>query len=200
MTDTQSQREPYRIVVGVAFDETGDQALVEAIRIARDHPNDELHPVHVVETTPTHDAGRLAQLADLAETARDHLRKRVLEIVDVLYPGESWEQSFVLHVRIGRAAEALEQVAVDVNADLLVIGTHGRKGVERFFLGSVAETLMNKAHLSVLVARPKDFTGLPQTEHAEPPRPGESLRPDGVWHHSEVMRFGGRNSHVSGLI
>jgi nucleotide-binding universal stress UspA family protein len=186
--------------VGVGFDETGDRALVEAIHIGREHPNDELHAVHVVDTGATHDAQKLAELADLAAAARVKLRERVMQIVEAMYPGEAWEQQFVLHVRIGDTAKALEQVAVDVDADLLVVGTHGRRGVEKFFLGSVAETLMKKAHLPVLVARPKNFDGLEKSPHAEPPRPGQSLRPDGTWHHSEIIRFGSRSSHVSGLI
>jgi len=200
MTGTHNQSKPYRVVVGVDFDASGDQALIEAIRISRDHPNNVLHAVHVVSTTPTHDAEKLDELGDQAVVARDKLRARVFKLVEALYPGDTWEQSFVLHVRIGPTADCLEQVAVDVDADLLVVGTHDRGGVERFFLGSVAEELMNRAHLPVLVARPKDFGGLAKSEHAEAPRPGESLRPDGTWHHSEVMRFGHRSSHVSGLI
>ncbi len=200
MTDTKSKREPYRIVIGVGFDETGDQALVEAIRIARDHPNNELHAVHVVATGPTHDAQKLDELGDQAAFARETLRKRVMVTVDRLYPDEDWKQHFVFHVRIGRTAQALEQVAVDVDADLLVVGTHPRSSVEKFFLGSVTETLMKEAHLPVLVAHPKDFHGLAKSAHAEPPRPGESVRPDGVWHHSEVMHFGPRSTYVTGLI
>jgi len=200
MTGTQNQRPPYRIVVGIDFDASGDQALIEAIRISRDHPDNVLHAVHVVSTNPTHDAEKLSELADQAVVARDKLRERVFSLVEGLYPGDAWQQNFALHVRIGPTAGALEQVAVDVDADLLVVGTHDRGGVEKYFLGSVAENLMNKAHLPVLVARMKDFSGLSKSPHAEAPRPGESLRPDGTWHHSEVMHFGPRSSHVSGLL
>lgn len=41
-----------------------------------------------------------------------------------------------------------------VGASVIVIGTHGRTGVSRFFLGSVAERVVRHAHCNVYVARP----------------------------------------------
>jgi hypothetical protein len=77
----------------------------------------------------------------------------------------------------------LLQMAVDYDADLMVVGTHGRRGVERMMLGSVAEELVRKARCPVLVARPKDYTGLERTPRpdappAQPvPRQARSLDP-----------------------
>jgi nucleotide-binding universal stress UspA family protein len=42
-----------------------------------------------------------------------------------------------------------------MKADLLVVGTHGRKGVSHLLLGSVAERLVRTAHCPVLVVRPE---------------------------------------------
>jgi nucleotide-binding universal stress UspA family protein len=53
-------------------------------------------------------------------------------------------------VREGNAAVEILNEAACINADLLVIGTHGRSGFERFLLGSVAEKVLRKASCPVL--------------------------------------------------
>ncbi|MET0795269.1 MAG: universal stress protein, partial [Polyangiaceae bacterium] len=55
------------------------------------------------------------------------------------------------HVSLDTAAHGIVQLASDLGADLIVIGTHNRKGVERFLLGSVAEATVRHAHCPVLV-------------------------------------------------
>ena len=53
-------------------------------------------------------------------------------------------------VRDGQAAAEIVDQAISMNADLLVIGTHGRSGFERLLLGSVAEKVLRKARCPVL--------------------------------------------------
>ena len=50
-------------------------------------------------------------------------------------------------------AEMLANATSEWQADLLVAGTHGRRGVDRFFVGSVAEQLVRKARTSLLLVR-----------------------------------------------
>ncbi len=60
----------------------------------------------------------------------------------------------VSHILVqGRADSALAEAAEQVGAQLLVAGTHGRSGVSRFLLGSVAERVVRLASMSVLIAR-----------------------------------------------
>jgi nucleotide-binding universal stress UspA family protein len=54
---------------------------------------------------------------------------------------------------VGKAPEVLTQLAADGGYDLLVIGTHGRTGVKRLVLGSVAEHVVRASPVSVLVVR-----------------------------------------------
>jgi nucleotide-binding universal stress UspA family protein len=56
--------------------------------------------------------------------------------------------------RLGRPADEIAREAAEWNADLLVLGTHARHGVERFFAGSVAEGALAQAACSVLVIPP----------------------------------------------
>lgn len=55
----------------------------------------------------------------------------------------------------GSPVDEVVRVARDHRADLLVVGTHGRTGVRRAVLGSVAEQIVRRAGCSVLVVRPE---------------------------------------------
>jgi nucleotide-binding universal stress UspA family protein len=62
-------------------------------------------------------------------------------------------ETLIVESERGHVAEMLAQAAADWQADLLVVGTHGQRGVERFFVGSVAEHLVSKAGTSLLLVR-----------------------------------------------
>jgi nucleotide-binding universal stress UspA family protein len=57
-------------------------------------------------------------------------------------------------VTTGDAAATVTSVQSALAADLIVMGTHGRRGVPRFFLGSVAERVVREAGCPVLTIRP----------------------------------------------
>ncbi len=196
---TETDRGPYKIVVGVDFEQTGDEALADALRLAREHPNDEIHPVHVVKLSGDHhSAAQLAKVSREMEDAAENMRVRVHNICEGLFPGEIWDQAMHFHVRLGDPAEALHQVAVDYDADLLVVGTHARRGLKKLVLGSIAQRLLEIARLPVLVAREKNFDDLRASDKADQARPGEPL--DQGFHRSEVISFGRRGGHISGLL
>ena len=52
----------------------------------------------------------------------------------------------MIHREIIRAAEEL-------HADLIIIGSHGRTGFKKLFLGSVAQSLLGESHVPVLIVR-----------------------------------------------
>lgn len=72
----------------------------------------------------------------------------------------------VHHVTLeGDPATEIVGYAKDVGADLIVMGTHGRTGLERLLMGSVAEKVLRDAPCSVLVVKlPK---GVPAAEKAD---------------------------------
>ena len=53
----------------------------------------------------------------------------------------------------GKAAEVIVQVAKEKHCDLIVLGTHGRKGLARFFYGNVADEVTRAAPCPVLALR-----------------------------------------------
>jgi nucleotide-binding universal stress UspA family protein len=58
-----------------------------------------------------------------------------------------------VHVQLGRPADTLAEIPRREGVDLIVIGSHGRRGLERFFLGSVAERVLRLAECPVLVVK-----------------------------------------------
>jgi nucleotide-binding universal stress UspA family protein len=53
----------------------------------------------------------------------------------------------------GEAGEAIVAAADSENADLIVVGSHGRSGVSRFLIGSVSDYVVRHAHCPVMVVR-----------------------------------------------
>ncbi len=194
----------YRIVVGIDFGPSGDEAFRMAVELGREIPNAELHLTAVViEHSQSPSASRIA--AD--ERQSDDAVKRLNEYMEAqrtAYAGDSFSRPVVQHVRIGDAAEALHQVAVDVDASLIIVGTRGAKGLARLILGSVSERLVKLAKVPVLVARPKDFSGLEKSiTRPEAARPGQTeadLHAPASYEQRSVMDFSSRVSRVSGNI
>ncbi len=59
----------------------------------------------------------------------------------------------------GRPAEVIVDQARQRRADLIIMGSHGRRGLSRLFLGSVSLEVLAKAPCSVMIARPTKSTG-----------------------------------------
>jgi nucleotide-binding universal stress UspA family protein len=61
-------------------------------------------------------------------------------------------------VRVGDAPDAILRTADEVKADLIVVGTHGRRGLDRLLCGSVAESVLQRSSRPVLVVRQPDVS------------------------------------------
>jgi nucleotide-binding universal stress UspA family protein len=64
-------------------------------------------------------------------------------------------------VTFGRAAEEIVCFAEEEGIDLIVISTHGRSGMRRWLLGSVADKVLRGTHVPVLMVRPPGIAGWP---------------------------------------
>lgn len=64
----------------------------------------------------------------------------------------------------GEIAESILNYARDWDSDLIIIGSHGRTGLEKFWLGSVAEKVLNRSHCSVEVVKFKKCSLDPKNE------------------------------------
>jgi len=195
-----TERDSKRIVVGVDFDEPGTNAMLEGMRLARLMPGSELHVVHVLGADPDlHDAREIEALSERIGDAFEALQDRVLEVCSPRGGEQPFSHEVVVHVRLGSPPQAIHQCAVDLDADMIVVGTHGRTGMQKLLLGSVAEALVRDSRLPVLVAHPKAIANLERSAHVEPPRVGQSPSRTGLTQRI-ALTFRPRTSHISGLI
>jgi nucleotide-binding universal stress UspA family protein len=165
-------QETSAIVVGVDFDVESERALDEAIKLTLYRPDTQLH---VVYADPSLAAIAMRTdvkgLAARAEATLAKLRELVYRRLAALGVDDDAlvEHQVVAHFRVGTPAEEVVQLAVDVDADLVVVGTHGRRGVKRLVLGSVAAKILSHARCPVYVVRGKDHHGVGVVPNIEPP-------------------------------
>jgi hypothetical protein len=90
------------------------------------------------------------------------------------YVEQIWTETpskVLAHLRAGQPSRSILQTAVDINADIIVVGTHRRAGIKKLMLGSVAEQVLQHAHCPVLIALPKDYSGKSASDVIEPACP-----------------------------
>ena len=160
---TSSHVGPYVILAALSTDETGEFALFEAARIASSRPDSELHVVHVVPEDEGVEASDLVSLERRLARAPAALEQQIDRLQQVL------PARVTAHVRAGSPPRSILQAAVDVNADLIVLGTHQRTRLESMIVGSVTEHVLRDAHCPVLVVIPKNYDGTAKSESIEPP-------------------------------
>ena len=161
---TTANSNPYVILAALAFDETGESALHQAALLADQRPNSELHLVHAIrEDAPAASATELVTL----EKQLAHAPAKIQEYVEKLW--SAVPRKIIAHLRAGQPSRSILQTAVDVNADIVVVGTHRRVGISKLMLGSVAQQVLDHAHCPVLIALPKDYTGKSPSDTIEPP-------------------------------
>ncbi len=108
--------------------------------------------IHVNAITLTYGAETGISPNELAAQAEQESKRLVAGFRERLSPQPSALQ-FLLK---GTPADEIVKAAKEWLADVIVIGSHGRGGVQRALLGSVAEGVMRHAHCPVLVIRAKE--------------------------------------------
>ncbi|QUO47139.1 universal stress protein [Halorubrum ruber] len=107
------------------------------------------------DPAPDDDSGMVGEGTDAAAT-RSALVERGEEIVEAaaaaLRDGEAPPET-VTAVETGTPHSAILEYADENDVDLVVMGTHGRTGVERYLLGSVAEKVVRLADVPVTTVR-----------------------------------------------
>ena len=139
------------ILVPYDFSEHSRKALETALDLGRRFDSN-LHLLHVVNppsvahpTIGTAATPPASLLADLREAAAKSLDAVAAAI-------ESRPGTVKAHIAVGGAiAEAIRETAETLGADLIVMGTHGRTGIARVFLGSVAERTLRGAPCPILM-------------------------------------------------
>jgi nucleotide-binding universal stress UspA family protein len=141
------------IVHPTDFSEQADKAEHEAVRLARSL-DAELVLLHVSVETPLYGetAFAMPDVKQVYESQARWAEERLTARADALNKAgvrTRWQR------RVGNAHETICDVAVEELATYIVMGTHGRGGLERFMLGSVADRVIRSAPCPVLTVRPQ---------------------------------------------
>jgi len=112
--------------------------------------NTEVRVLHVLEpiapAPPQMAAGYAPELEDQKKPARDLVERIANELRSAGFKVET-------AVEVGDIRETIIDSAAEWGADLIVVGSHGRSGIQRFLLGSVAEFVARHAKCSVEIVR-----------------------------------------------
>jgi nucleotide-binding universal stress UspA family protein len=103
---------------------------------------------------PADTAEETAEASDQEiETVIDHHREQAYEALQAFLPPALANRPLELRVVFGRPFERIVETAVKEEVELIVMGTHGRTGLARLALGSVAERVVRLAPCSVLTVK-----------------------------------------------
>lgn len=154
-----------RVVVLAAVDGTATSEDVVATSTALCQTlGAELHLVHVAEPTQDPEVrGAMLSTSRLIESSRG-----VLD-ANVALAGQRYAGRIVGHLAAGYPTREVLQLASELQADLIVVGPHRKRAVERWLLGSISEQIVRKASCAVLVARAKEYSNA--VPEIEPPCP-----------------------------
>ena len=141
------------VVVGYDFSHSGHAALQRAVQLAARAPEHVLHVVCVVD--PRHPIPSIASYRGVDEVYAARVQEALafevhaeLERIEVPH-----RVHFFVHARIGKPTSEILSLAREVAAQLIVVGSHGLTGVERFVIGSTSEHVVREATCTVEVAR-----------------------------------------------
>ena len=142
------------IVVPVDFSDSSPPAIAAAVDWAQT-TGAKLVLVHVIDMV-YYDYGWLYEGVpvpkDILSRNEDRVRDKMLALVPADVREKLRVESMVVHAQ---PWEGILQAVKDAHADLIVMGTHGRRGLTHMFLGSVAEKVVRLAPCPVLTVKAK---------------------------------------------
>ncbi len=135
-----------------------DSLVEEVIKLTKDQ-NSNVRIIHVIDESFINYGGPPFDYVSIIASWREDSQKLLNSAAKkIISQSPTKVDTLVLELKPlqGRVAEVIVEAAKEWPADLLVIGTHGRRGFSRFFLGSVAENIVRIAPTPVLLVRGTD--------------------------------------------
>ena len=142
-----------RILVPVDGSRTSTLGLLQAIRLAK-HGHARLRLIHVVdEFVATQSSYGIFNIGDLLDALRDSGKKAIQKALAMTRKHDVKADAALYETVGGRVSDVIVREAKKWKADLIVMGTHGRRGVGRVVLGSDAEAVLRTTPVPVLMVR-----------------------------------------------
>jgi nucleotide-binding universal stress UspA family protein len=146
-----------KILVPIDGSPASNLGLNEAIKLAKDQ-GAKLRLFHLVDeyiAVSSPDGMAFSNTDDLFDALRQSGKKIVEKAEALARRNGLTPESVMLESFGGRAADFIVQQANKWGADLIVLGTHGRRGVKRLVMGSDAEQVVRTTRVPVLLVRSK---------------------------------------------
>lgn len=133
------------ILFATDLTDSSKEAMDKALELSQ-KLNVKLSMVHVVEPFPSYG---YPGITDVESPYIDHVKEKFFQLgSEHNIPKEN------LHFELGPTKTEILDLAENVKADLIIVGSHGRHGLSRL-LGSTSNAVLNSATIDVLVVRPK---------------------------------------------
>jgi nucleotide-binding universal stress UspA family protein len=153
--------QPVQVIVAYDFSPSSEEAVLRAVELACRAPQHVLHVIAAID--PRSGISISPPTGHVDYLYAERIQKLVTSRLIAAFTGRKTasEVQFYVHARIGKAADQILGLAQELGADLVMIGSHGKTGVERFVLGSVSERVVREAQCPVIVARAKRYADVP---------------------------------------
>ena len=146
------------ILVPTDGSDTSRRAIEHAVDLASKY-GARVHALYVVDSSVY---GTLEAGAEMVVEALEEEGK--LAVTAVEDAAEAAGVSVVTEVATGDAHDVILEYTADNDVDLVVMGTHGRTGIDRYLLGSVTERVVRTSDVPVLTVRMEADEGVNETE------------------------------------
>lgn len=162
---------PAQILTAYDFSETAELALAHTLDLATQDVPREFHCLVVLDPhkglgLKHHEEVNFAYTEEVQKLATKSITDNMAKLKHDGAP------EILVHVRIGDPAKEVLTLAKEIGASLIILGSHGRKGVKRLLLGSVSERVAREALCPVLVTRDRTYQDV-EREHIVPAKESE---------------------------
>lgn len=156
--------------------------------------------VHVVSVVDEDAASSVFERGGVDDETRERLRAESERAVETTASALEDVERVETALVDGHADESIVGYAEDVDADLLVMGTHGRTGVDRYVAGSVTERVLRRTHVPVLTVRDVEAVALEEYEKVLVPTDGSDDANVAVEHALALAAVGGATVHAVNVV
>lgn len=137
-----------RILVPFDGSEPATTALDRALE---ENPDAEITVLHVIDSSELSYGGAGASAAEsLTEARREEAEELFEEAQD---RADAYDTTLRTAIEMGQPGEVIVSYAEGNDVDHVVMGSHGRSGLSRILVGSVAETVVQNSSVTVTIAR-----------------------------------------------
>ena len=133
------------VLVPMDFSDMAKQALAETLEFVGDPQK--IHVLHVLSNLEATEPGVIWGTVN-NENRIDHIHT----LFNETFPDDAYRQ-MKFGVKVGDPSAEIIDYAEHNEIDLIIVASHGRSGIAKFFMGSVAERVVRFAHCAVLVLR-----------------------------------------------